>query len=186
MNETMKSILERRSCRAFESRSLTEVEINQIVEAGKYAASANNKQPWHFTVVTDQALMSSIVEACREVMLNSGNPQQAERAKNPDFHNFHHAPAVILISGDESNRFANGDCANATQNMALAAHALGLGSCYIASFLAGFTGEKGGQLYKALGIPQGYKLYFSLAVGHRSAPDAPASPRAENLVNYVR
>ena len=68
--------------------------------------------------------------------------------------------------------------------MALAAHSLGIGSCYIASFLAAFTQQP--ALLRELSLPAGYRPFFSLALGYRSAADAPASERKTNAVNFVR
>jgi nitroreductase len=186
MNETIKSILERRSTRAYEPKQIDEVDLRLILDAGKFAPSANNRQPWHFTVIQNKQLIERIVEKCRQLILASGNEAMAERAKNPDFHSFHRAPTVIVVSGDESNRFANGDCANTMQNMALAAHSLGLGSCYVASFLIAFGGPNGESLARELGIPEGYKPFFSLAVGYRAAADGMPAPRKEGCVNYIR
>jgi nitroreductase len=185
MNETIKTILERRSCRAYKPERIKDEELNLILEAGKYAASANNKQPWHFTVVTSQALLDRIVDESRRVMLASENEATIRWAQTPGFHNFHHAPTVIVISGDKQNYLSNGDCANATQNMAVAAHSLGLGSCYIASFLAAFTGEKSADLIKELRIPDGYQPFFALSLGYKSTEDKAPAPRKEASVNFI-
>lgn len=185
MNETVKSLLNRRSIRAFKPEQIPQTALNDILEAGKFAASANNRQPWHFTVVQNKELLDEIVEEVRQAILSTGDAQAAERAASPSFHTFYHAPTVVIVSGDESNSFAESDSSNTVQNMAVAAHALGLGSCIIASFRMAFGGPKAEALVKKLGIPAGYRPLFSLALGYKACEDPEAPPRKENSVNFV-
>ena len=97
---------------------------------------------------------------------------------------FFHAPTVVIISGKEG-RFGLVDCANATQNMAVAACSLGVGSCYIAMFERGFEGDKMADLIERLGVPDGFRPLFSLALGYASGPAPVSAPRKEN-VTYIR
>ena len=186
MNETIKNILERRSIRAFKEDQIKDEDLQIILECGKYAASANNLQPWHFTVIQNKDLLNWIVEQNKVLMLNSNNERYISWANQPNFHLFHHAPTVIVISGDENSMHGKGDCANTTQNMAVAAHSLGLGSCYIASFAQIFNTPKSKEYIKELGIPDGYKPYFSLAVGYKACENPTPNPRKENSVNYIK
>ena len=100
MNETIKNILERRSIRAYKDEQIKDEDLETILECGKFAPSANNLQPWHFTVIQNQDLLNWIVEQNKILMLNSNNERYISWAKQPNFHLFHHAPTVILISGD--------------------------------------------------------------------------------------
>jgi nitroreductase len=177
MNETIETILNRRSCRSFTKDPVGEEELGLILKAGLFAPSARNIQPWHISAVTDQQLLGRISDDCRRAMINSGDEGAATWAKKPDFSTFYGAPLVIIVSGDSANKFSNGDCANVTENMALAAHSLGLGSCYIASFRAAFAGDEDEALRLKLRIPEGYTPYFALSVGRRAADDA--APRRE-------
>ena len=73
-------------------------------------------------------------------------------ASQPDFDSWRGAPTAIIVSGDGS-KFATADCANATQNMAVAAKSLGLGSCYMAAPCIAFRQSEHKDLFEALGIP---------------------------------
>ena len=186
MNETIKNILGRRSIRAYQDRQIPEESLSLILECGQYAATAMGRQPWHFTVVQDREVLNEIVEENRRLILESGNERMIERAKDPNFDNFHHAPTVIIVSADDQATFGAIDCANALQNMAVAAHSLGLGSCYIASFLMAIKGPRGKELLEKLGIPEGYTPISCISVGY-SAVEAPEpAPRRENTINYIR
>ena len=186
MNETIKSIFERRSIRDFGPEQIGNEDLELILDAGRYAASAGNMQPWHFTVVQNSALLEKIAQETRRLMLLSESQLDVLRAQSPDFSNFYHAPTVIIVSGDKKNRFAYGDCADAVQNMAVAAHSLNLGSCYIASFLHALSGENGPALIAAFGLPDGFEPYFSLALGYKTGPNPPAPERNKNVVNYIK
>lgn len=184
MNETINSLMTRRSIRAFEKRQVPDDLLHQIVEAGRHAATGMGRQPWHFTVVQDAALLDWIVSENVKLILASGNEAQIARAKDPNFHNFFHAPTVIIISGTGDSSIVTADCANATENMAVAAHALGLGSCYIASFVNAFSNRLP-ELAARLQTPAGFTPRFALAIGYPAAAPSERAPRKEN-VNYIR
>ncbi len=181
MNETISSILGRRSIRKYKDTPVKMDDLELIVKCGQYAATGMGRQPWHFTIVTDRAYMDSVTEANRAVMLASGNDHLREMAQAPDFDGWRGAPVAIVVSGDEAGM---GDCANAVQNMAVAAYSLGLGSCILGSFK--ICMENGGRsdLVARLGAPEGYQPYYALAVGY--ADESPeAAPRKEGAVSYL-
>lgn len=186
MNETIKVLLERRSVRAYEDKPVSREELDTIVQCGLYAATAMGIQPWHFSVVTDRKVLDAISAANAVAVLDDPNAPDSlkDSARSGEFDSFRGAPAAILVSGENGNDMTIADCANATQNMAVAAKALGLGSCYIASFKLCLNAPNGAELKKQAGIPEGYIPYFALAIGH--AAEAPeAAPRRENTVTYI-
>ena len=183
MNETIQSILERRSIRAYETKPVPDEALELIVRCGRYAPSGLDRQPWHFTVVRDRALMDRISAAAQAVMARSANETVRRMAAAPDFDCWRHAPMAIIISGDGSDG-AVADCANATENMALAAHALGLGGCYQGCFKAGLLAPGSEDLLAELHLPAGYTPLFALALGYAAEHPEPR-PRKENCVNYI-
>ena len=186
MNDTIKVLLDRRSVRVYDDRPVSKEDLDTIVKCGQYAASANGRQPWHFTVITDRALLDRISAANRDAVLADPNtPADArEAAMEPAFHSFRGAPAAILVSAENDRVNTIADCANATENMAIAAKALGLGSCYLASHKAAMIAPGGEALKKAAGTPDGYIPYFALAVGYPAEDPAPA-PRRAGTVSYL-
>jgi nitroreductase len=114
--DALEAIYTRKSVRKFESREVPEDAIGKILKAGMSAPSAGNAQPWQFVVIRDRGLLSEIPEICR----------YAEAAAN--------APAAILVCGDQKlekhKDYWIQDCSAVSQNMLLAAHALGLGGVW--------------------------------------------------------
>lgn len=170
MNETISTILSRRSIRSYTKEPVSREALEVIVQCGQYAATAIGRQPWHFTVVTDRQLLTRISNACGD----------------PENDNFRGAPCAIIVSAEiENELFGDIDCANATENMALAAKSLNLGSCYIASFRRAFESPERNELMKALAIPEGFRPTLALAVGHTLEEPTERAPRRENTVNWI-
>lgn len=185
MNETIHTILTRRSSRAYETKAVEEEKLRTILECGQFAPSANNLQPWHFTLITDRNLLDKISEENRNVLLNMDDELTRQRASNPGFDSFHGAPAAIIISGEESAKYAMGDCANATENMFLAAHALGLGGCYLASFKIAMEKPEGAPLLEACKIPAGFKPMFALSIGYPAGALGERASRREGTITII-
>jgi len=186
VNETIKNILERRSIRGYEATMPKDEDIELIVKCGEYAATAMGKQAWHFTVLQNRELMDAATEASRRVMLASPDEMPRMLASSPDFDSWRGAPMAIVVSTEDSEPMSIADCANATQNMAVAAQSLGLGTCYLGSFKIGMLAQEDRAIIKALGIPEGFTPAFALAVGYgNQAPDE-RIPRREGAVNYVK
>ena len=94
-------------------------------------------------------------------------------------------PGAIIISGMNDKKYAEVDCANAATIMSVAAHSLGIGSCYIASFRPAFATAEGEKLKKELGIPDDYKPFFALALGYIKEQPSERALRREGTVNYI-
>lgn len=182
MNETIKTLLGRRSVRSFEDKAVPNELVELIIECGKYAANGGGGQPWHFTVVTNRRWMDAVSALNKEIYLQSPVERLRIKAQNPEYSDFYKAPMAIIVSGNSPRAVA--DCANATQNMALAAASLGLGSCYIASFKSCYAGEEGKKLFDELPIPEGYEPQFALALGYPKGDIPEAAPRKENITAY--
>jgi len=186
MNDTLSIIKARRSTRSFLPEQIKEEELQAILEAGLYAPSATNQQPWHFTVIQNKELIDWLNERFKEVAKNSQNAYLNKVGSNANFHVFYNSPTVILLSGDENNPSAAVDCAAATQNMLLAAEALGIGSCWV-GFIAYFLNSLESKPYlQELGIPEGYKQIHSVALGYKKVIVSKAPERKQNVINYIR
>lgn len=189
MNETLELIKTRRSARAFLPQQIKEEELQAILEAGIYAPSATNKQPWHFTVVQNKELLDSLSNSFKVLAKASDNEYAKRICEKERFHVFYNAPTVILLSGDETNHTAAIDCAAAAQNMLLQAESLGIGSCWIGFIAYLLNKDEGKEYMKKLETPEGYKQIHAVALGYRklNTPRALRAPaRKENSINYVR
>ena len=118
--EALQAIFDRRSIRRYKQKEVEEEKILKIIEAGMYAPSAHNRQPWHFLPANDRDLLLKIAE------------------RHPYAKMLRTASHAILVCGDLKLESSLGylavDCAAATQNMMLAAYALGLGTVWIAVY----------------------------------------------------
>ena len=186
MNPTQKAILDRRSIRDYAATQLTKEQLSALIEAAFAAPSANNKQPWHFTVVQDSALIDRVhAAASAEILKDPANA--SPRFADPAFHIFYHAPTAIFITADSTNNPGAGalDCGIAVENIALSAEGLGLGSVILGLPGPAFTGDEGDSIRAALGLPEGYNFRIAIAIGTATASKE-AHPIGEGKVNYVR
>lgn len=173
MNDTIQTLLNRRSIRKFKNTPIEEEKLMLILKCGRYASTALNHQPWHFTLITNQKILDDISDKVKKQRPDA----------DPSYHVYYHAPAVIMISGKEGEAFAEADCANAAMNMCNAAASLNLGSCYIAAFRAALV-EDGDHVKEICQIPDQYVPLFCVAIGEADEePDL--KPRAEQL-NIIR
>ncbi len=172
-------ILDRRSVRAFSDRPVEDEKLRQIVECGMYARSSRNKQGWHFTVITRKETIEEINRLTIEGMDRLG------MKKEPEFHAFHHAP-VILILSSALEGFSEINCGCALENMALAAKALGLDSCIVAQTRFMYHQANAVDLNRLLKIPEGFEHDAALCIGYREGPNPEAKPRREGVVDYIR
>jgi nitroreductase len=194
--ETEDVILKRRSVRVYQKKQVPEYLVKRILEAGRFAPSAGNGQPWKFVVVREPEILDGItqtvVEACKKFkglidyrwngsVLRRIIANIIIRSKPNDLHPvpfgaisfiadgnlslFHDAPTVILIFADERGiGFPTLDCGIAGQNMALAAHSMGLGTCWIGFPKLAF--ESTDKWRNRLGINYPYKFVSSIALGY--------------------
>jgi nitroreductase len=139
------AITTRRSVRSYSNAPVPDAVLRRVLEAGRVAPSAKNKQPWRFIVVAAQSV--------REVISKTGRYARF----------LADSPIVIVGCGDTtiSPKWHVVDVAIALENMVIAATAEGLGTCWIGSFDA----QKVKELLK---IPEGYAIIALLAVGYPS------------------
>lgn len=186
MNETLKSIRNRRSIRSFLPEQLKDMDVQAIIDAGIYAPSATNKQPWHFTVVQNKDMLDRLSAAFKEVARRSENEYIRRFADNEKFHVFYNAPTVVLVSGDKNNSYAAVDCAAGVENILVAAESLEIGSCWIGLIAVLLNSEEGTAFVKELGIPEGFKQIHAVSLGYKRIKVTNAPTRKENTVNYIK
>lgn len=186
MNETLKNIRNRRSIRAFLPEQLKDMDLQAILEAGIYAPSASNQQPWHFTVVQNKDILDRLNVAFKDIAAKSDNEYIRRFADNEKFHVFYNAPSVVFVSGEEKNNYAAVDCGAAVENMLIAAESLGLGSCWIGLIAYLLNSEEGAEFMKELGIPKGFKQIHAVCFGNKKINRTNAPTRRENTVNYIK
>jgi nitroreductase len=149
MNEVLNTIISRRTIRRFKPDPIDEEKLQMILEAGRWAPSFSNLQPWKFIVTRDQNLKNKLDKASRENVLHLG---------------INEAPVVILVCVDRriDPLHAIEAGAAATQNMALAGHSLGLGVGWI-----GVWGtEAEAAIQKLFQLPETTRVVSLLPIGY--------------------
>lgn len=172
-----KAILEcmktRRSVRAYLPNAVPEEKLERILRAGLYAASGMGRQSAMILCVTDKALRDRLMRMNAAIM---GTPE-----KDP----FYGAPCVLVVLADRSIPTAVYDGSLVLGNMMLAAHAEGLGSCWIHRAREEFDSDEGKAILHDLGVEGDYEGIGHLIVGYADGAEPEAKPRREGRVLRV-
>jgi nitroreductase len=181
--DVIEAIYRRRAVREYTSEPVDEETLKSLIDAAIQAPSAVNQQPWSFAVVTDQNLLDRISrESKRHMLANLPAVAAADHFRkllsDPNFQIFYHAPALIVISALAASPWAVEDCALAAENLMLAAHAAGLGSCWI-GFAQSWLGSLAGKA--ALSLPAAYIPVAPIIVGRPKAAPPPVPRKAPEI-----
>ncbi|MFH1402990.1 MAG: nitroreductase family protein [Candidatus Altiarchaeota archaeon] len=165
----------RRSVRRFTGREVPVKDVEHILEAGRWAPSALNKQPWRFIVITDGEIKSWIRRVYDRVRDELGLYKQDA--------SFLEKSTLIVVLSDTGMPGNEVSTALSAGNILLAAEDMGYGSLIMSS---PFMGDEGVRDFKdILGIPDNYKPMFVIAVGCKDG-ETPVKDRIplEDLVSY--
>ena len=168
MNETMKTLIERRSCRSYKAEQIKKEELDAVLTAGIWAPTGMNRQHTKLVAVCDPETVSLLSKMNAAVMGSEGAP-------------FYGAPCVVIVFGDSSVYTYVEDGSLAMGNMMNAAHAVGLGSCWIHRAKEMFESEEGKALMAKWGIPESYKGVGNCILGYIDNPPADR-PRLEGRI----
>jgi nitroreductase len=205
MNPVIEAIKGRRSVRAYLDRPVPRELIEAILDAGNWAPTGNNLQRWRFVVVEDRAFRARLVEAARPTFRQvlKGRTHTASAFERQYFTDFGpkclgwplqpfeammeqtmdlddgiywNAPVIVFVIGPHA-----AECDLVCENMMLAAHSLGLGTC-IVGFGAQVTGDP--AIVEALELQEREKIHGPIVVGYpRIVPEAP--PKRAPVVKWI-
>ena len=170
--DAMNMLLERRSCRSYNPELIPQGVLDQILEAGKYAATGMGRQSPIMIAVTDKALRDRLAKLNAAVMGRDGDP-------------FYGAPELVIVLADRSVPTYLYDGSLVMGNLMNAAYDLGIGSCWIHRAKEEFDSEEGKALLKELGIEGDYEGIGHCILGYPEGPCRPAAPRKENYVYRI-
>lgn len=197
MNDVMKTIFDRRAVRKYKDIPVSKNIIEQLLDAGRIAPSAINKQPWKFYIVTSkediQLFSDEIVQEGKKAIPQMGFKKIAKAvisdisllahginfliSKDPVFHG---APLVIFITAPKDDEWAALDIGMCAQNMMLAAKSLGLDTCPVGF---GKTIEKTEDFYR-LDIPETEQVHLAIAIGYGDE-EPKVHERVKGNVHYI-
>ncbi|MCW2277522.1 nitroreductase family protein [Heliophilum fasciatum] len=166
--ELLEALYTRRSVRRYTDQPVTKETIEQLLQAATQAPSAMNFQPWAFLIIQDRAKLAEFSTQAKALLLTlleqAPNLRRYETAlSNPKFNIFYEAATLLVIYGKPESHRTIVDCSLAAQNLMLAAHALGLGTCWI-----GFAQPLLDQpdIKASLGVPADYQVVAPIIIGY--------------------
>ncbi|MCF8008723.1 MAG: nitroreductase family protein [Halanaerobiales bacterium] len=156
--ETIKLLKTRRSIRKFEQKKVEKDKLEKIVETARYAPTANNVQPWHLVVITEENKIQKLEEYIDQ---------------DKKF------PACIAVFSDDVDHHLE-DGSNVSTYILLTAKELGLGSCWIGSYGKPYTSKVG----KLLDMPEKYKLISIITVGYPAENPHPEKKELDEVIHW--
>jgi nitroreductase len=174
-NAVITALVQRRSVRAYKPEQITDDELRTVLEAGTWAPTGMGRQdPW-IVAVQNPELLKKLSRMNAAFLGVDSDP-------------FYGAPTYVLVFGSDPAVWANSvpDGSLVLGNMMNAAHAIGLGSCWINREREMFATEEGKALMKEFGLPDGLIGIGALALGYPAAPPRDPKPRKENYYRIVK
>jgi nitroreductase len=165
--ELIRAIFARRSIRKYTAELISEKDVKTMLEAAMAAPSASNRKPWHFIAVTDRQILDNLARA------------------HPYGKMLLEAPLCIAVCGDKniSSRYWVQDCSAATENLLLAATALGLGAVWLGVHP---REERVNPIRKVLNIPENIVPLNLISIGHPAEEKEPRTQYDELRVHLER
>ena len=172
MNETLKTLIDRRSYRSYKPDMIPAEILDQILEAGTYAATGMGRQSPIMIAVTDKKVRDQLSKMNADVMGAGNDP-------------FYGAPVVIVVLADRSVPTYLYDGSLVMGNLMNAAHSLGIASCWIHRAKEEFDCAEGQAILKALGITGNYEGIGHCILGYAAQENKTAAPRKENYIYRI-
>ena len=183
MNETLKIIANRFSCRSFSDRMPDDNQLQLIARAAIQAPSGMNRQHWHIVVVKNKKLIAEMEEAGMKVLSLMDDKSTYDRIMSRGGRLFYNAPCMIMVAVKQA--IPKGaeliDCGIAAQNIVLAAESLGLASLHCGLACLAFAGENGEKFKAMLKFPPGYECGIGVLLGYAKVKALPHEPVREKI-----
>ena len=171
-NAVIEAIMSRRSIRVYKDTPVEREKLQRIAECGVNAPNAMNAQNWNVRIIDSKEYIDGVTE-----IYKAANPEAVQR--DPNFKNmFRNAPAVIAVAAPQGG-YSSIDCGLLGENIMLAAHSLGLGTCCLGGPVRFLSSNADAKPYlDRLKLDDGYELLYLIAVGY---PDETPDARPRNL-----
>lgn len=184
----MEAINQRRSVRDYQPRRLDRDTIRALLAAAVRTPTAMHGEPWAFAILQDSDALKRLSDRAKTLFAEEARRlhlDQSGRAldifSTPEFNIFYNATTLIVICGKPIGPFVVADCWLAAENLMLAAHALGLGTCVIGSSLLALN-EPAGKA--EAGIPTDHTAFAALIAGVPRGDTSPTPRKAPNIVAW--
>lgn len=168
-NEVLNVIKSRRSVRAYQDRTIEPEKLDAVLEAGTYAPTGRGVQCPVIIAVTDVQTRRQLSELNAAIMGTSADP-------------YYGAPAIVLVLADPARNTFVEDGSCVLDTMMIAAHSVGLDSCWIHREREIFDSEAGKALLKKWGLPDTLRGVGSIALGYAAGEYPKAAPRKDGYI----
>ena len=172
MNEVLNCLLTRRSVKKYLSQPVEKEKLDAVLEAGTYAATGMGKQSPVIVVVQKPELIAKLSKMNAAVMGTTSDP-------------FYGAPTVLIVLADPERGTYVEDGSLVMGNLMLAAHAVGVDSCWIHRAKEEFASPEGKALLKEWGLSENYVGIGHCILGYAAQEPAPAKPRKADFIVRV-
>ena len=174
MNETLKVLETRRSCRNFDpDKMISEEDLKSIIKAGTYAPTGMGKQSPIIIAVTNKEMRDKISKENAKIIGTDSDP-------------FYGAPVILIVLANKESRTYQYDGSLVMGNLLNAAESLGLGSIWIHRAKEEFESDFGKKILADLGIEGDYEGIGHCALGYAAEPAKAPAPRKDNYVYYIK
>lgn len=174
----------RRSVRAYTDEPVSKEQIEAVLEAGTWAPTGMNRQPWKFIIIQNKQLIKYVSDETK-ILVQQMIPSLAEQFQTEADVVCYNAPVLVLVCAEKDEQFGQVnllDSVLAAQNMFLKAYELGLGTCYM-GYVA-FLGSKPDVL-KKIGVPDGCNLMVPFVLGHPKTKIGAGKRNKPNVLKWI-
>lgn len=172
MNETIKNLVERRSCRKYSSTQIKEDELNSVLKAGEYAPTGMGMQSPIIVVLQNKSIIDKLSKINAKIMGKDEDP-------------FYGAPTVLVVLADKNIGTYIEDGSLVLGNLMNAAYSLGLGSCWIHRAKEEFETDEGKELLKEWNISENYVGIGHCILGYPEEKSE-AKPCKDGYIRFVK
>ncbi|MGA2574302.1 MAG: nitroreductase family protein [Candidatus Methanomethylicaceae archaeon] len=175
----------RRSVRAYTDAPVSKEQIEAVLEAGTWAPTGMNRQPWGFIVIEDRKLIRYVSDETK-ILVQQMMPSRAKRFQSEEDLICYDAPVLILICTEKDKQLGRLnllDSVLAAQNMFLKAYELGLGTCYMG--FVQYLGSKPDVL-KRIGVPEGYEMMVPFIMGHPKTKQGAEKRNKPSVLKWIK
>lgn len=172
MNETIKTLIERRSCKKFKTEQIKKEELDLILQAGMNAPTGKGMQSPIILVLQDKEKIEKLREINKKILGRDVDP-------------FYNAPTVLVVMADKNMFTYVEDGSLVLGNMMNAAFSLGVGSCWIHRAKEEFESPEGKALLKEWNISENYVGVGHCILGYADMEYPEPKPRKKDYVRYI-
>ena len=184
MNDTLKTITKRYSCRSFTDKMPSNEDLAAITNAGLYAPSGMNRQNWQIIVVKNKALISEMEKEGMRILAEQEDKSTYDRIMSRGGKLFYNAPCLVMIAVKATNPKGAElvDLGIVAQNISLAATSLGVDNLHCGLVAFCFAGNKVDDFKKRMKFPKEYECGLGVLLGYAKEPAvAPHAPNADKI-----